>query len=105
MCIRDRAVAAPRAGTVSVAETAARRDGWNPADFDGAGLSVYKDGERIWPAEGDNPVVTDTPVTVPALPDIAVEAGDKLRFVVDIGRVGGTQWGDTVIWPCTLARA
>ena len=60
--------AAPRAGTISVAETAARLDGWNPADFDGAGLSVYKDGERIWPAEGDNPVVTDTPVTVPALP-------------------------------------
>lgn len=95
--------AAPRAGTISVAETAARLDGWNPADFDGAGLSVYKDGERIWPAEGDNPVVTDTPVTVPALPDIAVEAGDKLRFVVDIGRVGGTQWGDTVIWPVTLS--
>lgn len=101
--------AAPRAGTISVAETAARLDGWNPADFDGAGLSVYKDGERIWPAEGDNPVVTDTPVTVPALPDIAVEAGDKLRFVVDIGRVGGTQWGDTVICrsrcPCPMKRA
>lgn len=46
------AFAAPRAGTISVAETAARLDGWNPADFDGAGLSVYKDGERIWPARG-----------------------------------------------------
>ena len=92
----------PRVGTVCLDEVSAKLDGWNPDEFDGVGLSIYKDGEKIWPTDADRRLVTDSPVTVDAIADIEVAQGTKLRFIADIGKVGGTQWGDTVIWPVSL---
>lgn len=104
--IRENAVVAftvPEDGTLTIAEsTATLLSAWEAA-FDGVGIVIYHNDTKIWPQAADREVVTESPVTVPALTDIAAAAGDVIRFIADVGKVGGNEWGDNLLWPVTLS--
>lgn len=41
-------------------------------------------------------------MAVPAITGLQVEEGDLISFVADIGKVGGDNQGDEVVWPITI---
>lgn len=84
---------------MSIAASTASMPNWNDA-WDGVGVAIYKDTTKLWPTDSDHKIAGSAPVSVPALADIAVEEGSKIRFVADVG--GANNWGDNLLWPVSL---
>ena len=93
---------APRAGTLNILATEAVRAGGG----DGTGLSIILNrNQQLWPGDGAAFLLDDAGgnrVAVPAITGLQVEEGDLISFVADIGKVGGDNQGDEVVWPCLL---
>lgn len=93
---------APGYGQVSLPETAVTRYGGAQDANDGAGLSIYLNDQKIWPADAEHQLVDASMgnrFTVPAIEAVEVEEGDALRFIVDLGPTGGNEWCDDIDCP------
>ena len=70
-----------------------------------AELAVFLNDQKIWPADNTwaeigNANTPHNKLTVPALEQIAVKAGDKLRFVVNQGK--NYNYDDRIQWPVAV---
>ena len=101
----------PRDGVLNVEETIVERNFGiveNPDNYIASvEIAIYLNDTKIWPADNSWAIVgneKNQPVcnklTVPALSDICVSSGDKVRFVVNAGE--NANYSDYVQWPVTL---
>lgn len=70
-------------------------------------IAVFLNDSKIWPEGSDWGEITSysDPVqllAVPAIRDILVEAGDKIRFVVNFGEPTTVNWADYTDWPVNI---
>ena len=70
-----------------------------------AELAIFLNDKKIWPADDTwaeigNATTPNNKLTVPALDQIAVKAGDKLRFVVNMGK--NYNYDDRIQWPVAV---
>lgn len=93
---------APDNGKINVAGTMVERwyqDSLASDQGDGVEIYIMHNDEQIWPASGkqlvDKSLETPNKFAVPAISDIAVEKGDKIRFVIEPKE---NPWCDPVKW-------
>lgn len=93
---------APRAGTLNILATEAVRAGGG----DGRACPSSSTGTSSSGPATARPscwmTAAATARRCPPSPGLQVEEGDLISFVADIGRAGGDNQGDEVVWPVTI---
>lgn len=99
-CAAARTWQAPSSGTVSIAAASAITvAGGTPAcggNTAGVSLRILKNGTQIWPASGAVTVANAGSYSFPALPGVAVTAGDDIEFVTSANPT--VSYCDNVTW-------
>ena len=101
----------PKEGVLNIDESLVERNFGNFEDptayLTGVEVAIYLNDTKIWPADNSWAVVGNAEtqaicnkLAVPALSDIRVSSGDKVRFVVNAG--ANANYSDYVQWPVTL---
>ena len=101
----------PQDGILNIGEMLVERNFGNVEDPEqyvtGVEIAIYLNDTKIWPADDAWAVVGNAKtqevcnkLTVPALSDLHVSSGDKVRFAVNAGE--NANYSDYVQWPVTL---